>query len=50
MKEKMCLYGVHMTTCPIFMWVSKGVLSLKNVYVSLFFFNNILEVDGRVKL
>jgi len=35
MKEKMCLCGVHMTTCPIFVWVSTGVLPLKDIYVSL---------------
>jgi len=35
MKEKVCLCGVHMTTCPIFVWVSKDVLPLKDVYVSL---------------
>jgi len=34
-KEKVCLLGVHISTCQIFVWVSKGVLSPKGVYVSL---------------
>ena len=33
-KEKMCLFGVHMVTCQIFVWVSRGVLTPKSVYVA----------------
>jgi hypothetical protein len=33
-KEKMCLCGVHVTTCQIFVWMSRGVLPPKGVYVS----------------
>jgi len=36
-KEKVCLFGIHISTCQIFVWVSKGVLSPKGVYVSLLF-------------
>jgi len=35
MKEKVCLCGVNVTTCQIFVWVSKGVLPPMVVYVSL---------------
>jgi len=35
MKEKVCLCGVHIATCPIFVWMSNDVLSPKDVYVSL---------------
>ena len=41
MKEKVCLCGVYMATCPIFVWVSKSVLTLKDVYLSLLFSSHV---------
>jgi len=38
MKEKFCLYEIHVATCQIFVWVLRGVLPPMIVYVSLLFF------------
>jgi len=41
----MCLLGIHISTCQIFVWVSKGVLSPKGVYVSLLFMEKVRFLD-----
>jgi len=33
-KEKVCLCGVHVTTCQMFVWVLRGVLPHRGVHVS----------------
>jgi len=42
-KEKVCLFEVHISTCQIFVWMSKDVLSPKGVYISLLFFYVLLS-------
>jgi len=36
-RESVLVWGPY-DTCPIFVWVSKGVLPLKDIYVSLLYF------------